>query len=251
MSELISIVMPLYNCENFLTQSIDSILEQTYENWELILVDDCSTDKSGAIALSYAEEDKRIRYYKLEKNSGAAVVRNTGIQKVTGDILCFLDSDDTWRKDKIAKEYAFMKEKNAAIVFAGYDLMGEDGTPLNKIVHVPEKIDYKEHLYRHIIWTSTIMIDLRKVGKFEMPNLRAGQDVATWLMLLKKCDYAYGIDEVLASYRQVKSSISNNLGRRLRRTWRIYRESEKFSVPVSAYYYMLHMLVTLQKRKRK
>lgn len=251
MGELISIVMPLYNCEKFLKQSIDSIINQTYQNWELILVDDCSTDNSGKIGQAYVERDSRIKYHRLEKNSGAAVARNTGIKMATGNILSFLDSDDTWVPEKLAKEYAFMKEKDAAIVFAGYDLMNENGVPLNKIVHVPEKIDYKEHLYRHIIWTSTIMIDLTKIGKFEMPNLRAGQDVATWLMLLKKCDYAYGIDEVLASYRQVPNSISNNLWRRLVRTWKIYRESEKFSVPVSAYYYVLHMLVTLQKRKRK
>lgn len=251
MEELISIVMPLYNCERFMKQSIESILEQTYKNWELILVDDCSRDNSGKIALSYEMNDSRIKYYRLEQNSGAAIARSTGIKMAKGNILCFLDSDDIWMKEKLKKEYCHLREKQAAIVFAGYDLIDESGKALNKIVHVPETINYKEHLWNHIIWTSTVMIDIGKLGKFEMPNLRAGQDTATWLMLLKKCDYAYGIDEILASYRQVDGSISSDLKRRLSRTWKIYRESEKFSVPVSVYYYLLHMLAVLNKRKKK
>jgi len=251
MNELISVVMPLYNCEKYLEESINSVLEQTYQNWELILVDDCSKDNSGSIAVTYEKKDKRVTYYKLEKNSGAAVARNFGIQKANGKILSFLDSDDLWKADKLEKEYHFMKQNDASIVFAAYDLIDEAGNALNKIVHVPKKINYKEHLYNHIIWTSTIMIDIGKLGKFEMPKLRAGQDVATWLLLLKKCDYAYGFDEVLASYRQVQGSISNNWKRRISRTWKIYRESEGFSVPVSAYYYILHALVTLKKRKKR
>lgn len=251
MQDLISIVMPLFNCEKYLKESIHSVLNQTYSNWELILVDDCSKDNSSDIAISYEKEDKRITYYKLEKNSGAAVARNFGIEKVNGTILSFLDSDDLWKPDKLEKEYNFMKQNNVPIVFAGYELIDESGNALNKIVHVPEKINYKEHLYNHIIWTSTIMIDIEKLGKFQMPKLRAGQDVATWLLLLKKCDYAYGIDEVLASYRQVQGSISNNWKRRITRTWKIYRESEKFSVLVSVYYYILHALLTLKKRKKR
>lgn len=246
----ISIIMPVYNAEKYMEQAIESVISQTYQNWELILVDDCSEDGSGNIAGEYVLKDKRILYYKLEKNSGAAEARNFGMKKAEGTILCFLDSDDLWRIDKLEKEYCFMKKYDAPIVFSAYDLIDESGKSLNKIVHVPEKINYKEHLYNHIIWTSVIMIDTEKTGKFEMPGLSSGEDVATWLLLLKRCGYAYGIDEILASYRQVKGSLSDNLKQRLSRAWKIYRIIEKFSVLESMFYYILHALVTLKKRKK-
>lgn len=247
---LISIVTPIYNCEKYLKDSINSVINQTYPNWELWLIDDCSDDNSAKIAKTFVEKDTRIYYEKLTVNSGAAVARNVGINKATGSFLCFLDADDLWEKEKLEKEIRFITKTKGKIIFCAYDIIDPQGKPLHKVVHVPEKINYKTLLYNNIIFTTTVLIDLEYFGRFEMPGLRSGQDLATWLMLLRKCDYAYGLNEVLASYRQVPTSISHNLKNRIVRTWNVYRKAEGLSVIKSAYYYLLHTFITLKKRKK-
>lgn len=246
---LISIVMPVYNSSKYLEEAIRSIQAQTYGNWELWAVDDCSKDDSLAILRRLAEADSRIQVFPLEKNVGPAVARNTGIERCDGRYLSFMDSDDLWHADKLEKELDFIHKNAYSFVFTAYDIIDEDGRKVGKEVWVPDKIDYKEHLYNNIIWTSTVMVDLDQIGKFQMPELRAGQDLATWLMLLKKVPYAYGLKECLASYRQVSGSISHSLKRRLSRTWNVYRKVEHLSVIKSAYLYLRHMICILTKRK--
>lgn len=247
---LISIVTPMYNCEKYLNDSISSVINQTYQNWELLLIDDCSDDNSAEIAKRFVEKDTRIYYEKLALNSGAAIARNAGIRKAKGRFLCFLDADDLWQEEKLEKEIRFITKTKGKIVFCAYDIIDSLGKSLHKVVHVPEKITYKKLLYNNIIFTTTVLIDLEYFGRFEMPGLRSGQDLATWLMLLRKCDYAYGLNEVLASYRQVPTSISHNLKNRLARTWNVYRKAEGLSVIKSTYYYLLHTFITLKKRKK-
>ncbi len=247
---LVSIVIPIYNSEDYLDAAIRSVLNQTYEQWELWLVDDCSVDRSAAIAQKHAAADERIHYERLKVNSGAAIARNVGISRATGRYLCFLDADDLWHPEKLEQEVSFITKKNCKIVFCAYDMVDSEGNSLHKAVYVPERINYKTLLYNNIIFTSTVLIDISYFGKFEMPNLRAGQDLATWLMLLKRCDYAYGLNEILASYRQVSTSISHSLKNRIVRTWNVYRKAEKLSIIKSSYYYLLHTLITLKKRKR-
>lgn len=246
---LISIVMPVYNSSQYLQDAILSIQAQTHKNWELWAIDDCSKDDSLEILNRLAEADSRINICPLKENHGPATARNVGIERSRGRYLSFMDSDDLWRIDKLEKELGFIYENNYPFVFTAYDLIGKDGEKIGKEVRVPDKINYQEHLYNNIIWTSTVMVDLDQVGKFQMPELMAGQDLATWLMLLKRVPYAYGINECLASYRQVPESISHNLMRRLSRTWNVYRKVEHLSVMKSAYLYMRHIACILTKRK--
>lgn len=245
---LISIVMPVHNSEKYLTDTISSIQDQTYDNWELLVVDDCSVDNSHKILRNYAYTDSRIKVLRLEKNSGPAQARNKGIENCSGKYLTFIDSDDLWRRDKLEKELRFITENDYLFVYTAYDLIQEDGRKTRRIVPVSTKIDYKELLYNNIIWTSTVMIDLERMGKFMMPDCQ-GEDLATWLMLIKRTTYAYGLNEVLASYRQVPSSISHNFKSRMSRTWVVYRRAEHLPFCKSIYLYVRHMFYMLTKRK--
>lgn len=245
---LISIVMPVYNSEKYLADTISSIQDQTYDNWELLAVDDCSADDSYNILCDYAYSDSRIKILRLEKNNGPAYARNKGIENCSGKYLTFIDSDDLWHRDKLEKELRFIMENDYLFVYTAYDLIKENGEKTGLVVPVLKKIDYHKLLYNNIISTITVMIDLEKVGKFMMPDC-LGEDLATWLMLVKRTTYAYGLNEILASYRQVPSSISHNFKSRMSRTWIVYRKVEHLSFCKSTYLYVRHMFCMLTKRK--
>lgn len=249
-SKKISIVMPVYNSEKYLYEAINSIQRQTYLNWELIVVDDCSTDNSREILHKLAIADKRIRPFFLDKNSGAATARNAGIHMADGAYLAFLDSDDIWLEDKLQIQMSVMKENGYAFTFTSYGLIDENGRMLNRKVEVPHSITYKQALTQTVIWTSTVMLDLKQVGTFQMPPLRAAQDTATWLQILKKVPCAYGINQILSMYRQVPTSISHSLRRRLKRQWDVYRKVEHYSLLKSTYLYFFYVGYVLRKRKK-
>ena len=139
---LVSIIIPVYNAEDFLTETIESVQAQTYEYWELLLVDDCSSDSSGQIIEKKAKEDDRIKYIKLEKNSGAAVTRNIGLSEASGRYVAFLDSDDIWKPEKLERQMDFLAEKKVAFCFTSYRYTNTDGSPTPKVARAPEKIDY-------------------------------------------------------------------------------------------------------------
>lgn len=247
--DLVSIITPVYNAERFVEETIKSVQSQTYANWEMILVDDLSDDNSEAIIKSMQEKDRRIKYIKLKENSGAAVARNTGIENSRGRYIAFLDSDDLWKCNKLEKQIDFMKVNNYGFTFTSYELMSEDGTRSNKIVKVPEKINYDGLLKNTIIGCLTVMIDRNIVGDFRMPLLRKGQDTATWLKILKtNCKYAYGMNENLANYRLVEGSISSNKIGALKRTWNTYRNVEKLSLIKSCYVFSFYVLNAIRKR---
>ena len=218
-NEKVSVITPAYNAERFIADTIESVLNQTYQNFELIIVDDCSIDKTEEVIRNYMKKDDRIQYKKLNGNSGAAVVRNTAIEMSNGRYLAFLDSDDIWDSNKLEKQLEFMKKKKIGFSFTSYRLMNEEGEVLNKEIHVPETISYKGLLKNTIIGCLTVVLDREIVGDIKMPNIRAGQDTATWLSILKRDFIAYGYDEVSASYRLVKGSISSNKIKALKRTW--------------------------------
>lgn len=250
MDVLVSIVMPVYNSEKYIIDAIKSIQAQTYEYWELLAVDDCSSDSSKDILVQFSQDDSRIKPIFLSTNSGAAIARSVGIKAAQGRYLAFFDSDDIWISSKLVKQLDFMLRNNYAFSFSSYELISTDGTRIKKKVIAPPRITYKQALTHTVIWTSTVMLDFDKIDKFEMPNIRAGQDTATWLMLLKIIPCAYGYDEILALYRQVPDSISSSIKRRMTRMWRIYREIERFSIVRSCYYYVQYVCYILQKRKR-
>ena len=168
--ELISIIVPVYNSEKFIKDTIKTVEEQTYENWELLLVNDCSTDNSKKIIEEYEKKDKRIKLIDLEQNSGAAIARNTGIDRANGKYIAFLDSDDLWEKEKLEKQIKFIKKNNCVFSFTGYEFANEDGIGNGRVVTVPFKINYKQALKNTTIWTSTVIFDVEKLGK-ELQNI--------------------------------------------------------------------------------
>lgn len=245
---LVSIVTPVYNSERFISETIESIQSQTYRNWELLLIDDCSKDNSYEIIKNYMKNDDRIKYIKLEKNSGAAVSRNTGIKNAKGRFIAFIDSDDLWEAKKLEIQVKYMLENKLGFSFTSYRYIKEDGTRTNKIAKAPNKINYNGLLKNTIIGCSTVLIDRNIIGDFTMPLVRRGQDTATWLQLLKKEKYAYGISEALVNYRLVGNSISSNKIKALKRTWNTYRNVEKLGLLKSSYVFCFYVFNAIKKR---
>lgn len=232
MNSKVSIITPVYNASGLISETIESVINQSYKDWELILVDDCSTDNSATIIKKYEELDNRIRYYCLECNSGAAVARNKGLELSTGRYIAYLDVDDLWYVEKLEKQVNYVNENNAQFICCDYEKINEDGSKLNKIVKMPKSITYNQLLSNTIIQTVGVFIDLQKVNKklLVMPNVRRGQDSATWLQMLKNGVKFNGQNEVLAAYRRVNNSLSSNKLNALKRTWYLYRGVEKLSI---------------------
>lgn len=247
-NDLVSIITPIYNAEKFINETIQSVIEQTYENWELILVDDCSTDSSAMLISNFAKQDTRIKYFKLDQNSGPAVARNIGIDKASGQFIAFLDSDDMWVNTKLEIQISFMKENNIAFSFTSYKTIKENGEKSNKSIKVPLTVTYKQLLSNTIIGCLTVIIDKSLVGEFKMPLVRAGQDTATWLSILKNGVIAHGINHPLAYYRLVDGSISHNKFKAVKRTWNIYRNIENLSLFKSLQNLFLYMVNAFYKR---
>lgn len=247
--ELVSIITPVYNAEKFLDDTINTVLNQTYEYWELILINDCSTDNTKIIYEKY-KKDKRIKWIDLKKNSGAAIARNRGIEQAKGRYICFLDSDDLWDKEKLIKQIKFMQDKNCEFSFTSYQFADENCIPNGKKVIVPEKINYKQALRNTTIWTSTVMLDLKKIDKKNifMPEIKRGQDTATWWKILKIVKYAYGLNEVLSHYRRTQNSLSANKFKALKRTWNLYRNIEHLSFFSSIYYFCWYCFNAIKRR---
>lgn len=236
MEELISIVVPVYQAERFIAETIESVQKQDYQNWELLLVDDCSKDKSCAIIEEMAAGDSRIRLIHQQTNQGAAKARNCGVRNAAGRYLCFLDSDDLWESDKLSSELTFLKEKSAGFVFTGYEFADEYGKGLGKVVRVPAQISYSEALKNTTIFTSTVMFDRTKIKDEDilMPDI-ASEDTATWWRLLKVYGQAYGLDRNLVKYRRSANTLSSNKLEAVRRIWQLYRKQEKLTIIYSAY----------------
>lgn len=230
--ELVSIITPVYNCEKFIVETINSVQKQTHQNWEMLLVDDCSPDNSAEIIKKLAAEDSRLKYIKLPENSGAAVARNTGLENAKGRYIAYLDADDIWFPNKLESQIAFMEKNDVQFSCCDYDKIDEDGTSLNKIVNMPKNITYKQYLRNTIIQTVGVIVDTEKVDRklLVMPNVRRGQDAATWLQMLKNGVVFKGQNEVLARYRRVSHSLSSNKFNAMKRTWKIYRDIEKLNV---------------------
>ncbi len=248
--ELVSIVVPVYNSEKFIKETINSIKQQTYENWELLLVNDCSTDNSEKIINEQKNKDSRIKLISLEKNSGAAISRNTGIKEAKGKYIAFIDSDDLWKKDKLEKQIKFMEENDYEFTFTSYEFADENGKGNGKIVNVPEKINYKQALKNTTIWTSTVIFNVDKLGKdlISMPNVRRGQDTATWWKVLKTGVYAYGLTENLSLYRRSNETLSSNKITALKRTWNLYRNVEKLPLFQSLYNFCWYCFNAVRRR---
>lgn len=232
---LISIVIPVHNAAAFIADTIASVRAQDYGNWELILVNDGSQDKSLEVMESFLS-DERIHIVNLKTSVGAARARNEGVKHINGRYLCFLDADDLWDPQKLSLHLAFVKEKQCAFSFTGYEFATSDGVGVAKIVTVPAVISYRQAIKNTTIFTSTVMMDMTKLTKelIEMPDIPS-EDSATWWKILKGGNLGYGLQRPLTLYRRSNGTLSSNKFEAIKRIWNLYRKQEHFSVPYSAY----------------
>lgn len=204
MSEkLVSIIMPTYNCAKFIARTLDSVQAQTYQNWELIIVDDQSQDNTKEIVEEYMKNDPRIQYHLLDTNSGAAVARTTAMSLAKGDYMSFLDSDDIWMSDKLERQIRWMNDNGYAFSCTAYEQIDEDDNLLNRTIKTIKRTDYNRLLLDCPVGNSTVVYNVEKMGKFEVPNIRKRNDDALWLQMLKKEKYILG-------YARCINEISNS-----------------------------------------
>lgn len=236
MEKLVSIITPTYNCAKFIALTINSVRAQTYQNWEMIIVDDRSKDNTQEIVEEYMKSDSRIKYYLLEENSGAAVARTTAMKLAQGSYMAFLDSDDIWMPEKLEKQIKWMEENDYAFSCTAYEQIDEENLPLDRIIKTIKKTDYNRLLLDCPVGNSTVMYNVEKMGKFEVPNIRKRNDDALWLQMLKKEKYIWGMPDILMKYRIRKNSISNNKLSVIKYHWILYREIEHLSVIRSVFH---------------
>lgn len=234
--KLVSIITPTYNCAAFIAETIDSVLAQTYKNWEMIIVDDRSQDNTEEIVSEYMKKDSRIRYHLLEENSGAAVARTTAMKLANGSYMAFLDSDDLWAPDKLELQLKWMEENGYAFSCTAYEQIDEESKPLGRVIKTIKKTDYNRLLLDCPVGNSTVIYNVEKMGKFEVPNIRKRNDDALWLQMLKKEKYIWGMPDVLMKYRIRKNSISSNKLKVIKYHWILYRDIEHLSVFRSAFH---------------
>lgn len=236
--DLVSIIVPVYNVENYITETMNSVRNQSYEDWELLLVEDCSTDNTMQVIEDYLEQvcDRRIRVIHQAQNAGAAKARNRGLAEAKGRYIAYLDSDDLWEPEKLSRQLAFMQETDAAFSFTGYEFADEKGKGLGKVVRVPGKLGYKQALKNTTIFTTTVMFDTDKIPKslLDMPLVKS-EDTALWWKVLRNGYEAYGLDENLVRYRRAGKSLSSNKLEAIRRIWHLYRKVEGLNLIQSMY----------------
>lgn len=220
----ISIIMPVYNAEKYVAQAIDSVLKQTYKNWELWIIDDGSKDGSERIIQNKKCTDDRIRFVKNEQNMGVAKTRNRGVQLANGEWIAFLDSDDMWEEEKLEKQAVLLeKGKNVGIVYTGSAFVDENNKRAEYILNVPQMVSFQKLLKQNVISCSSVLVQKYYMQKYKMPDGDLHEDYATWLRILKEGGMAYGIDEPLLIYRVSSQSKSGNKVHAVKMQYRVYR----------------------------
>lgn len=230
---LVSIITPTYNCGRFIGETIESVKSQSYCNWEMLIVDDCSTDNTQEIVESYAKNDPRIQYHCLEKNSGAAVARNTALKLAKGSWIAFLDSDDLWKPQKLERQLKFMIDNNYKFSYTEHDSINEDGSQTRMYVTGPSHVN-KLGMFC-FCWVGCLTVMYKNdIETIQIPNLKKNNDYAIWLKVIKYYD-CYLLKENLSTYRIRKGSISHDkLSNLIRSHYELYRISEKMN-PLESY----------------
>ena len=244
--ELVSIVMPAYNVEKYIEESIESVLYQTYSNWELIIVNDCSLDNTYKIIKKYHKKDSRIKSYSLLKNQGVANARNIAINNAKGKYITFLDSDDIWLPKKLEEQLKFIDQPNVAMVFSNFEKVDQAGRRTKRKIIAPSVVDYHLLLRGNCIGCLTVMYDTEKVGKMYFKNVRH-EDCALWLSILKKGYKAQNTNSVMALYRVGNHSISSNKMKILSWQWNILRKEEKLPWGRAVFLYIHYAVKALLK----
>lgn len=251
MSELVSIITPAYNAEKSIAATIESVLAQTYQNWEMLITNDCSKDSTPQIVEQYASKDSRIHLISAEKNGGVSVARNLALAEAKGKYIAFLDSDDLWLPQKLEKQIAFMKEKDAAFSYTSYEMIDDTGQRLNKYIKPKPIMTFKNVIKTTLIGCLTVVVDKDKTGDFQMPLIKHTEDTMTWYEILKRGFVAYGMPEILSQYRISSVSMTSNKLKMAKLQWSTYRDYCKCGVIKSAYYFCWYAFNAVRKTKTK
>lgn len=247
MHPIVSVIMPLYNSSAYMEESINSALKQSFQEFELILVDDFSSDDSLARAFALAERDHRIKVLPLAENSGGGAARNAGIAAAKGRFIAFLDSDDCWEPEKLATQIALMEAKDAVFSYTDYSVVADNEKVVRTAI-APDRLSYKELLKDNVIGCSTVIYDSERLGKRYFPLLRRRQDFGLWLSILREGFFAYRCGPALTRYRLRPGSVSANKFKAAAFTWKVYRDLEKLPLPLTTYYFAHYVLASVRKR---
>ena len=247
MTPLVSIIMPCYNAERYVAQSIESVLAQTYQNWELLITDDCSTDKSVEIISKYSKNDERINVMVPDEHQGIARTRNMSISRARGRFVAFLDSDDIWYPEKLERQVNYMLENDLAFTYTSYELIDWQGNPKNKTVKDAGVMSYKKYLRNTIICCGTVVVDREKTGHFATPIIRTSEDMSLWLSIMKRGFDAYPVPGPLHKYRITPGSASSDKINAACDVWRVYRKMEKLSLAASVFNFVCYTFNAVKK----
>lgn len=225
MQELVSIITPTYNSEKFISETIQSVQNQNYMNWEMVIVDDGSTDKTVEIIEEVRKKENRIKLISYKENKGAGVARNLGLQEAQGRYIAFLDADDSWKKTKLEKQIRFMQENKLAFTFSFYEWIDEEGDSLDTLITAPNPLNYNQLKFCNYIGNLTGIYDTQYFGKLPISKIKKRQDWMLWLKILREIRTAYPVPESLAYYRIRKKSLSSSKVKLLKYNYLVYRNS--------------------------
>ncbi len=241
-NNLVSIITPTYNSAKFIAETIQSVQNQSYNNWEMIIVDDKSVDNTTTIIAQFASQDQRIKLFQMTSNSGPAKARNVGIANANGKYMTFLDADDLWFTDFIENSIDTIKKTAVPFVFSSYNRSNENLEFIYSDFIVPQQVNYTDILKSNSISCLTAFLDVEVLGKKSMPDILKRQDMGLWLQYLKEIPFAYGIQEPQAIYRIRENSLSRDKSKLLKYQWLFYREVEHLNM-VQSLYYIVHWAV--------
>lgn len=245
---LVSIIMPAYKTETFIGEAIQSVLNQTYPHWELLITDDCSPDNLKSVVMEFTQKDARVKYFLASKNGGPARARNNSLEHAKGRFIAFLDSDDLWLPAKLEIQLRFMLSNCVAFSYSDYIRIKADGTPYPFINHVPTEVSYSDLLKNTSIATLTVILDRSKIPDTKMTPDWGYDDYILWLEILKKGIKARAINECLAKYRVMETSVSSNKPRSLKWVWNIYFKHQRLGLMRSLFYIFNFSLNAFLKR---
>ena len=248
MTPRVSVITPVWNAAPTLGEAVTSVRAQNVEDWEMLLIDDGSTDGSRAVAEALAAAEPRIRVLGWKENRGPAAARNAGIRAAQGRYIAFLDADDRWRPEKLARQLAVMEGEGEALVFSSYQRIDVAGRPLGQVAAWP-RVTYRDALFGNPIGCLTAIYDTERIGPVEMPDVRRRQDYGLWLAILKRIPSALGLPEVLADYRVRPGSLSANKFVGARATWAVYRDLEGMSLARAGYCFLRYAAKAIRDRR--
>lgn len=245
-NSLVSVIVPAYNAEKYISECVSSVLNQTYSDWEMIIIDDGSTDNTIDIIKEFENEDQRISLYKMTQNGGVARARRKALEMANGQYIAFLDSDDMWKSQKLEKQLRFMKYNNLAFSMTSYEILSK-GKTNKKIFKVPSRLSYEDYLKNTIIGNLTVMVDRKLAPDFRIQDSPL-EDVMTWMEFLKKGNIAYGLDENLAIYRVTDDSVSSDKIDNAKKYFKLLKNRQKLGYFKSTYYFVFYVYNAIKKR---